>query len=227
MNPAERPFLLTAFLSVLCGSTFAADFVLTDRGIRPAPIVVFQDAPPRTRDAAVTLADYIEKISGARPDVLDGEPRPLPERAIWVGVQPAVKAVFPNLDVDFRHPEEILLAANEKHLVIAGRDRWDPQRLDVEDRDGKITGKQQEYGTVNAVYTFLQDRLDVRWLWPGELGEDVVPRTTIRFAPFEHRFHPPIRSRAASSSFPRSATRATAALTTGPDSSGCNCTRST
>ena len=39
------------------------------------------------------------------------------------------------------------------------RDRWDPQRLDVEGREGRITGKQQEYGTANAVYTFLQDRL--------------------------------------------------------------------
>jgi hypothetical protein len=188
--------LLAPFFGVFCGATADADFILADRGIAPASIVVFQDAPPRTREAAVTLADYIEKISGSRPDVLDGEPRPLPQRAIWVGVQPAVKELFPQLDFAFAHPEEILIAANEKHLVIAGRDRWDPQRLDVEGREGKISGKQQEYGTANAVYTFLQDGLDVRWLWPGELGEDVIPRRTICFAPFAYRFYPSIRSRA-------------------------------
>ena len=59
------------------------------------PIVVFADAPPRTREAAVELADYIEKIGGRRPAIIDGEPRPLPERAVWVGVQPAVKSLFP------------------------------------------------------------------------------------------------------------------------------------
>jgi hypothetical protein len=42
-----------------------------------------------------------------------------------------------------------------------------------ETREGVIKGVQQEYGTINAVYTFLQDQLGVRWLWPGELGEDV------------------------------------------------------
>ncbi len=34
----------------------AADFVVVAPDMPPAPIIVFQDAPPRTRDAAVTLA---------------------------------------------------------------------------------------------------------------------------------------------------------------------------
>lgn len=180
--------LLTSLVS-------AAEFVLVDEGIAPAPIVVLAGAPPRSREAAETLADYIEKISGVRPAVLEGQPSPLPERAIWVGYQPVLAKLLPTTDFDFEHAEEILLAANERHCVIAGRDRWDPQRLDVEGRDGRISGKQQEYGTVNAVYTFLQDKLGVRWLWPGELGEDVVPRRSIRLAAFEYRYHPPIRSR--------------------------------
>jgi len=58
----------------------AADFVLVGKDRQPAPIVVFEDAPPRTRDAAVTLADYIAKISGQKPEVIDGEPKAMPER---------------------------------------------------------------------------------------------------------------------------------------------------
>ena len=54
---------------------------------------------------------------------------------------------------------------------------------------------QQEYGTINAVYTFLQDQLGVRWFWPGELGEDVAQKATIAFEPFTYRHHPQIRSR--------------------------------
>jgi Domain of unknown function (DUF4838) len=181
---------------VLAANAPAAEFLLAAKGKPPAPIIVFKGAPPRTRDAAVTLADYIGKISGEKPVVLEGEPSPLPERAIWIGMQPAVKRLFPKTDFDFKHPEEIVITADERHLVIAGRDRWDPARMDIITKEGTIKGVQQEYGTINAIYTFLQDQLGVRWLWPGELGEDVPKddRIAIR-APLEYRHHPQIRAR--------------------------------
>lgn len=173
----------------------AEELVLVADGKAQAPIVIFEDAPPFTRQAATELAEYIEKVSGARPDVLEGQPDPLPESAIWVGYQPILDSLFPELDFDFQHPEEILIGANANHLVIAGRDRWDPENLEIKIRR-RIDGVQEEYGTVNAVYTFLQDYLDVRWLFPGELGEDILPRQTIAFEPFEYRYHPQFRSRA-------------------------------
>ena len=46
------------------------------------------------------------------------------------------------------------------------------------------------------MFTFLEDYLDVRWLWPGELGVDVIERQTISFEPFVYRYHPQIRARA-------------------------------
>ncbi|MFO7906355.1 MAG: DUF4838 domain-containing protein [Planctomycetota bacterium] len=193
-----------AFLAVLIGGLLlfavsavsaAGDLALVKEGADPAPIVVFEDAPPITRRAADELAEYIEKISGARPKVIEGKPDPLPETAIWFGYQPVLKTLFPKLDFDFQHPEEILIAANERHLVIAGRDRWDPDNLVVEGRRETIHGKQEEYGTVNAMYTFLQKHLHVRWLWPGELGEDVLKQPTIALAPFQYRYHPQIRGR--------------------------------
>jgi hypothetical protein len=183
--------LLLSLVELVAG----ADIVLAGGGLSPAPIVVYEGAPPRTREAAGVLADYIQKISGQRPEIIDGEPGRLPDRALWVGVQPAVKRLFPGMDFEFQHPEEIVIAANDGHVVVAGRDRWDPERLDVVTRYGTVKGKQQEYGTVNAVYTFLQEQLGVRWLWPGELGEDVVKRDAIRLAPMAYRYHPQIRSR--------------------------------
>ncbi|MCA1808461.1 MAG: DUF4838 domain-containing protein [Lentisphaerae bacterium] len=75
--------------------------------------------------------------------------------------------------------------------MIVGRDRWDPEHMQV----GGLDGVQQEYGTHNAVYTFLQDYLGVRWLWPGQLGEDILPQKTIVFGPFEYRYHPQVRVR--------------------------------
>lgn len=186
---------LTLLIALLLAplAAHAADFIIADEGVASAPIIVFKDAPPRTRDAAVTLAQYIEKISGQKPAIIDGVPSPLPERAIWIGVQPMVKTLFPKTDFDFKYAEETFTVANEKHLVIAGRDRWDPAHMEAKGRLAMKTGIQQEYGTANAVYSFIQEQLGVRWLWPGE--EDVIKRQSIAIAPIERRYHPQIRAR--------------------------------
>ncbi len=175
----------------------AAPLTLVEKGASLAPIIVFSNAPPRTRQAADELAAYIEKVGGVKPQVIEGLPDPVPERAIWVGFQPKLKELFPKTDFDFKHPEEILITANGNHLAILGRDRWDPEHMVVKAHysKGPIKGWQQEYGTVNAVYTFIQDDLDVRWLWPGETGEDIIKKAKIAFAPFEYRYHPKIRMR--------------------------------
>ena len=174
----------------------AADkLVLVEDGASRAPIIVFEDAPPKTMQAVHELADYIEKTSGARPEIIEGAPENVPQPAIWVGRQPQLEQLFPDVSFDFEHPEEIVIAANDRHLVIAGRDRWNDEHLESKRRGGTVTGVQQEYGTVNAIYTFLQDHLGVRWLWPGELGEDIAKRDTIAFEPFTYRYHPQIRSR--------------------------------
>ncbi len=203
-----RGFALGLGLLCLCGigsaigqtanaSTRAASADLADKlvlirdGQSVVPIVIFEGAPPLTRRAADELAEYLEKISGARPEVLEGLPDPLPRHAIWVGYQPKLKELFPDLDFDFQNPEEILIACDGKNLVIAGRDRWNPEDMQV----GRVDGVQQEYGTHNAVYTFLQDYLGVRWLWPGTIGEDILPQDTIAFGPFEYRYHPQVRVR--------------------------------
>lgn len=187
---------LFAFIALFGGQAIAADLVLVAKDTPPVPIVVYQDAPPRTREAATVLADYIEMISGKKPLVMLGASDPMPSGAIWVGVQPAVRTLFPKIDFDFKHPEEIVIAANENHVVIAGRDRWDPAKLDIETREGVIKGVQQEYGTINAVYTFLQDQLGVRWFWPGEIGEDVPKSERIAInSPLEYRHHPQMRAR--------------------------------
>jgi hypothetical protein len=171
------------------------ELVLVDKGRSLVPVVIFSNAPPYTRRAADELAVYIEKTGGAKPAVIEGLPDPVPEHAIWVGYQPKLKELFPKVDFEFKHPEEILIACDGKNLAILGKDRWDTNHLVVVTRRGTVEGKQFEYGTINAVYTFLQKYLDVRWLWPGELGEDIVPKKKIAFEPFEYRYHPQFRHR--------------------------------
>jgi hypothetical protein len=188
----KRKTLLTLLLTS-AHFVSAADFILVDKDTPPAPIIVSGDAPPRTREAAAVLADYVAKISGKKPSIVDGAPSPVPERAIWIGFQPALTQAFPKTDFEFRQPEETLIVANEKHLVLAGRDRWIPDHIEAKGRLAMKTGIQQEYGTANAVYSFIQDHLGVRWLWPEE--EDVPTRESIVIPPMEKRYAPQIRSR--------------------------------
>ncbi len=171
------------------------EVVIVEENKSLAPIIIPDDSPPKLLRAADELAMYIEKISSGKPGIMEGEPSPLPENAIWVGFQPVLGKLFPDINFEFDKTEEILITAEDGHIIIAGRDVWDPDNLVVERRRTTIEGVQQEYGTINAVYTFLQDYLDVRWLWPGELGIDVIERDRIAFEPFEFRYHPTIRAR--------------------------------
>ena len=157
-------------------NSMGPELILAQKGQIPVPIVLAADAFGVTIQAANELADYIAKITGTRPDVIVGT-KSVPKIAIWVGIQPQVWKLFRDLDLEFKHQEEILITCNGKHLLIAGRDYF-------------FKNAQIEYGTVNAVYTFLQKYLDIRWLWPGELGEDIIRKDTIAIPSFTYRFHP-------------------------------------
>ena len=101
---------LVCMMAVLAaGAARGRGMVWVEPGTPVAPIVVAADDPTGSvLDAAEDLAGYVERISGRRPEVVQGAPDPLPERAVWVGIQPAVRTVFPDLDLEFQQPEEIL-----------------------------------------------------------------------------------------------------------------------
>ena len=87
-------------LFVISHGLQAEELVLIEDGASRAPIVIFKDAPPFTRDAADELAEYLGKTSGAKPKVIEGEARPVPDDAIWVECQPTPTRLFPKIDTD-------------------------------------------------------------------------------------------------------------------------------
>ncbi len=206
-------------LLLLTGFAFSAEIsnnagiVLVENGKSLTPIILPAEPTMFTNIAAADLAEYIGKVGGVKPEILEGLPNPIPEHAIWVGFQPQLKPLFPGTDFDFKHPEEILIKCDGKHLAILGRDVWDPLtnkkkiiagQTEAERKDylagfaesnRDVEGFQFEYGTVNAVATFLQDQLGIRWLWPGAAGEVVPKKSKVAVAPLEFRYHPQIRQR--------------------------------
>lgn len=175
------PTALGLFLAIAL-SAHTSELRLVENGANSVPVILPAMASASTLEAARDLAHYIEQIAGVRPALLHGAPDPAPQPAIWVGLHPQLATLFPGTDFSLPRAEEILLVCDGRNLAIVGRN--------------VMAGTNQtEHGTANAVYTFIEKHLDVRWLWPGELGTDVPRRATIALQPFEHRFHPPFRQR--------------------------------
>lgn len=169
-------------LAAIASFSASAAIDLIDSNGDALPIVVAAGSSEANTAAAEDLARIIDGITGQRPEIISGDDEPLPARAIWIGIQPAVEAVIAGSDLSFSKPEEILIIVGDSNILIAGRDRFDGD-------------DQLEFGTANAVYTFIQRFLDVAWLWPGELGEAFEQRPNISLEAAELRFHPPFRSR--------------------------------
>lgn len=125
--------------------------------------------------AAVELADYLGKISGARPQIATETQKGLPDGPrIFVGHCKA------NADLSPR-PEEIAIVTRNGHVHVCGGDAG----------PGGMICK----GTLFAVYDFIERELGVRWLFPGEHGEVVPKQATITIPDLNRREQPRIAKR--------------------------------
>jgi hypothetical protein len=154
--------------------------VLVQNGQTRCQIVTAPDAPRETAAAAKELAAYFKQISGATVPVTHKASGKTPVK-IWLGANPAMPADLQKL-TKFDQREQIVIAVHGDDVVVAGND------VVV----GKIT---LTPATREAVYTFLQKDLKVRWLWPGELGQDIVPMKTIELKDDVYRYQPQLVDR--------------------------------
>jgi hypothetical protein len=132
-----------------------------------APVVLVENSSPRavivsapdTREAAAELALYIEKATGAKLPIASAM-NPTGPRIL---VGPAVS------------PPEV-----RGELRDFGRDGF---LIRVSAGGSVVLAGNPPDGTAFAVYTFLERFAGVRWLWPGELGEIVPRRNSLRVEP--------------------------------------------
>jgi hypothetical protein len=154
--------LLVLLLPGVCAMAVAQPLV------RFSQVVVDAGEPPATLHAADELAHYVQRVSGRQVPVVGLE--------AWRGQAPgeglnffvgrrAALAVEPALDPAAWKTEQWLLRTTARGLILAGLDET-----------GKPLSPQVACGSQLAVYTFLDDVLGVKWLWPGTLGEHVPSR---------------------------------------------------
>lgn len=128
----------------------AAGTVLADGGRALVIVRVADDAIPAERNAAVELARYLERVSGASFPVVPEKDAPRAQATIDVGPTRRVRAL--DLGVERLAPERWAMRSSGGSLLLyGGRPR----------------------GTLYAVYRFLEDEIGVRFWTPWD---EQVPR---------------------------------------------------
>ncbi|MBQ9359368.1 MAG: DUF4838 domain-containing protein, partial [Abditibacteriota bacterium] len=157
--------ILLMCLVLVLWSAGAYACLLVDGGRAAAAIVLGADATEPEKNAARELQSYVEKISGARLDIV---PEPSKElNNVFVGQTELTRKQIPEFDWDSLKRDGILVRSGKKTLILAG------------DRPA---------GTLYAVYDFLEKDLGVRFWAPGD---EYVPSKKYITASADRVYVPP------------------------------------
>ncbi len=147
---AAAAFLVTS-------SHLQGAITLAEKGKSEYRIVIPSDATPSERYAADELQRYLERMTGARfPMATDSEPATA--REILIGDNSRLKKLKLDRDCTQLGPDGFILRTDGRKLIIAG-------------------GKPR--GTLNGVYTFLEEKLGVRWFTPELQRIPPTPKLTV------------------------------------------------
>lgn len=184
---ATLRFRLALLTLVACGYDLACaagnELALVQEGRSPFVIVHAASAPGSVRSAALELQRYFEKVTQARLPIIAGE-APAQTPFIALGDTPAGRAA--GVDARAVPLEGFRFASRGGNYFIVGPDTADEEKTP----EGGTSA-----GTRNGVYAFIEDYLDVRWLLPGPLGEDVPSRPSVRVPAVDRTEKPGFRNR--------------------------------
>lgn len=151
---------------------------LVQDGEPRAVIVLSANPSPAAKEAVKVLSEHLKQISGAQFNVVNDTE--LTEDGEYIAVGESALTRKLGVTTDRLGPGGIIVRKLQNTLVLLGTDQRTPT---------------DPNGTQYAVTTFLENHLDVRFLWPGELGKVVPRRTTINLGDIDHRFTPMLLQR--------------------------------
>lgn len=175
--------LLSGFLALFLFTGQASHAAtLVEKG-QPRAVIILPEKPsPVVESAARVLQAHIRQMSGAelpirREDKVSGSAT---KEEAWVLIGEGKLTEKLGLTNKGLGAGGIALSAKGHVVAVFGTDARTPA---------------DPHGTRYAVTTFLEDKLGVRYLWPGELGKVVPRQETITVPDFELRFTPPLAQR--------------------------------
>ena len=185
----RHPFALI-LISILLLAPLAAlnagDTLLAKDGQSAYVIYHARDAPTSVKEGAGELQRVLEIATQAQLTIVQ-EPA---EFMIVLGDTPETSRA--GIDITKLPDEGFEIKTQGKQVFIAGRDTKDG----VVNAAGGVTD-----GTYNGVMEFLERYVGVRWLMPGEWGEDVPSRSTVTLPEIALLDQPDFPSRSMTMSF--------------------------
>jgi hypothetical protein len=145
---------------------------------KPRAVLILPDRPsPAARLAATVLQEHLQQIAGTklslRPEgKVSGKPT---AEQPWVLLGEGPLANKLGFTTKGLGPGGVLLQSKDHTLALLGTDGRTPS---------------DPNGTLYAVTLFLETKLGVRYLWPGELGKVVPRQATIEVSDFRLRYTP-------------------------------------
>jgi hypothetical protein len=145
--------------------------------------IVIPDAPlPVHRSAAEELQVHVRRASGAELPILAEGQAPAGPGCIYLG--PCKRTLALKIWPQATKPNGYVIRVVGPDLFICG-----------DDSNGNVFWMQHanrtRVGTLFGVYELLERELQVRWLWPGELGTVVPRRHTVTVGPWDETGAPP------------------------------------
>jgi len=166
LSPRVGAVLLSALIPMFCsiGSSIAQSLTLVDKGTSKYCVFHRVDAPSSVKTAAMELQRILKASTGVELPVT-ADPSP---NMICLGDNAVARAA--GFDPDSLPYEAFRIATRGRNLYIFGRDAPDGQ---------KTPWNGFSRGTQFGVYEFLERVVGVRWLMPGEWGEEIPQHVTL------------------------------------------------
>ena len=163
--------LCLCFITLSLAANASAAVTLANKGKSDYRIVIPSGAIPSERYAAEELQRYLEKICGAKLPIVTDAEKPA-SREIVLGDNTHLGKSRAKVDFAKLGPDGFTLREDGNRLIIAG-------------------GKPR--GTLNGVYTLLEEKLGVRWFTPDV--ESVLKLDRVRLANLNETKIPALENR--------------------------------
>ena len=145
----------------------SADVTLAKDGRSVFVILHAPAAPSSVQTAAKELQHYLEATTRATLPIVASDVSP---KVPFIALGDTAAARAAGIVAREIPIEGFRLASREGNLFVVGLDTKDGEKTP---QGGTSTG------TLNGVYSFIEEFLGVRWLLPGEAGEDVPQRDIV------------------------------------------------
>ncbi len=166
--------MLVAGILFASGHLHSSEVVIVKNGRAEAAVITAADPSPMATYAAQELISHVARSSGVVLPLFS-ENDSFQQYPVRVFVGKTTAAAARGLTTDKLDPDAYIMLAEDTSIYILGQEHM---KADPLSERAPFWGRHYS-GTLFGVYEFLEQAVEVRWMWPGELGTFIPKKETI------------------------------------------------